>query len=392
MNSDIRRRAQAGESLGRGDGEIRAPQSDSDGEDEAPKPIKRGMQGVVTYCALAFAVFGCVFLFYIMTDRQPVTQCPFEVVGDGTGVATQRETTPTIVFGNILDDPAIERAEGKTAIFQNGFSIGAFHQFEVDKLDRSKVTLKYKNGTVETTLAVFAGRDVILGEAPFNGAKGNGDVYLSGTPVSGVFEYWQQQSVTMFDDGTAAYRVVHTQVPGLNGLQLVPPGEKVGIVIARDGLVYVGPVDSKLRNANKNNSTVIVGGKLSVQEVYKNTSFDCVRVQAPSATRLPTLLRYSGTCGSYSTIVSACVFSPISTMNGPASSKVDACNLDAITQYSGLENVVSFKAVGSCGIDSLPTIYGYDSSNQEIFKYDMTSEAACQESSYHWVCVPQQPI
>ena len=344
--------------------------------------------------ALAVALVSLCVTFFVLVYQwaRPVPQCNpvFDVKND---IGLQRDDVPILVVGSSASDAAISRAEGggKTIIFENGFTVGAHHRYEVVGARRDKTLLIYEDDGYSTVMASFVGRDIILGDAPFSGAKGLGDVYIAGFAYGGVYNQWEQTSVYHFADGISVYSVLHTRHPGLRGTQLVSPSQDIDLVLASDGMIYIGNVEVGMRNANKGPNTVLVGGRVVIEEVYKNVTFDCIKIIPTTAKRFPTLLTYDGSCGSYTQHTVVCVFD--------ANARVEigkVCNSQLLQGYLGITSFQAIAALGSCDGDSpdlqVRAYRDMATTTDHMLISSITPNSNCEQNKYRWVCMPRQSV
>ncbi len=350
------------------------------------------LQKISPALAVALAALGLTFFLLVWEWSRPVPNCNpvFDVTNQ---IGTQRDDVPILVVGDDVTDDAINRAEGggKTIIFQNGFTIGPHHRFEVVGANRDKTLLIYEDDGYSTVMARFEGRDIILGDAPFTAARGLGDVYIAGFAYSGVYNLWEQISVYHFADGISVYSVLHTEVRGLRGTQLVSSSQDIDLVIASDGMIYIGRVEVGMRNANKGSNTVLVGGRVVIEEVFKNVTFECVKLVPSTAERVPTLIVYDGSCGSYSTHTPVCV------LEANKRAEIDTvCNTQLLQGYMGIKEYQGIAALGTCdGPDFSLDVRMYTDMTPEsesLHSTWITPSGDCVQSKYRWVCMPKETL
>ena len=341
---------------------------------------------VVALIALGISSFD---LLWQWSRHPPSCQSAF-TVADGVGV--QNDDTPILVVGDAAGDGAVNRAEGggKTIIFKNGFTVGPHHRFQVTGAKRDKTLLIYEDDSYSTIMARFEGRDVILGDAPFMAERGLGDVNIAGFACSGVFHSWEQTSVYHFADGMSVYSVVHTMIPGLQGTQLVSSSQDIDLVLASDGMIYIGDVPVTMRNANKGSYTVLVGGRVIIQEVFRNVTFDCVRIAPSNAKKVPQLIVYEGTCGSFTSHTAVCVLVP-----GQRQDLAQVCNEQLLSGYVGFDEYTQIHADGLCDFTSpnIPIKIFKDTSDKTGEQIaTITSDGGCQQDKFRWVCAPEEVL
>lgn len=338
---------------------------------------------IAAFCALAITLFHFIWEY---SRDVPVNRPVFNVE---RGVGIQSDDVPLLVFGTSSSSEAIDQADGggKTAIFEHGFSVGAHHRFEVSRTDPDVIRMLYEKDGHSTVMVRFVGPDTIFGDAPFVGASGKGDVYIAGFACSGVKSYWEQRSVYHYAGGVSTYSVIHSKIPGLHGTQFVSSTQDIDMVLASDGMIYIGEVSREFRDANVALKTVLVGGRMVIEEVYKNLTFPYVRIASSTQPRVPTLVKYDGTCGSYTSRTVVCVLK-----GGVGVKHATAdCNREALGTFPG-PTIDSFAYSGSCTSDlSLPRIIGYANSVSR-YEIEITADGACQQSRFRWVCVPKEDV
>jgi hypothetical protein len=304
-------------------------------------------------------------------------------------VLVQNPDTPILVVGDNPEDPAISRAEGNTVIFQEGFYLGPNHHFQVTGITRDTTQLMHEDDEYSTVLARFVGPSVVLGDAPFTPPPGAEGVFIAGFAYSGTLNMWEQTSIYQFADGITVHNVIHTKIPGVRGTQLVAADKSIDLVIANDGMIYIGKVDVSMRNANKGEKTVLVGGKVVIEEVYKNMTFNCIKVRSPGADRFPTLLRYNEACGSYVNVEAVCVLPNAAPPGSAVVNKADVCNVAGLESYLG--SIDTMKVYGKCAPgEPYPVIYFGDEEDDN--KHTLSSDSACQMGRFRWACVPRDVV
>jgi hypothetical protein len=351
-------------------------------------PLKSSLSPALVVALIALGV-GSFDLLWQWTRPTSTCHSAFTVA---SGVGVQNDDAPILFVGDGVPDGAVNRAEGggKTIIFQNGFTVGAHHRFQVTGAKRDKTLLIYEDDSYSSIISRFEGRDVILGDAPFTGARGLGDVYIAGFACSGVFHSWEQTSVYHFADGMSVYSVVHTMIPGLRGTQLVSSSQDIDLVLASDGMIYIGDVPVSMRNANKGSCTVLVGGRVIIQEVFRNATFDCVRIAPSDSKKVPQLLVYEGTCGSFTSHTAVCVLAP-----GQRQDLSQVCNEQLLAGYVGFDEFTQIHADGLCDFTSpnIPIKIFKDPSDKTGEQIaTITSDGGCQQDKFRWVCAPEEVL
>ncbi len=336
------------------------------------------------FALLAFAI-SLFSMIWIWSRPPPTCVSGFE---SKNNVLVQNPDTPVLVVGADSNDPAIARAEGNTIIFQDGFYLGANHHFKVTGIARDTTVLLYEDDEYSTVMARFIGPAVVLGDAPFTPPAGASGVFIAGFAHSGILNQWEQTTVYQFADGISVHNVIHTKIPGVRGTQLVSPDQSIDLVLATDGMIYIGDVKVSMRNANKGAKTVLVGDTVIIDEVYKNMTFNCTKIRSPSAQRYPTLLRYNEACGSYVHVEAVCVL-PNSPSTLTVVDKMTVCNTAALDGYTGTGTQLSI--IGECRAGQpYPKVYfGGDDSSPRI---DLTGDGACQNGKFRWACVPRDVV
>ena len=339
----------------------------------------------------ALALFFVVIFWLMYTSAQGRPECKCGIKRNANGRGELADDVSAIIIGKNPSEGVIDRAMemGSTLVLLDGLILGDTHQLKTVRGQDTTTVFSHNNGTHSVVLARFVGGNVIYGDAPFDNVRGSGNVYLAGSAYHGVHSGWEQLSRLEYDGGVTSYRVMHSKHPGLYGTQFVSPKWDLDLVIGSDGILYVNDVSSRLRNMNKQSSSVLVGGSVVAEEVFKKTNFGCVRTVPPDTVRKPVLLAYTGICASYTSFTVACSGFQFDQWFSVA----EHCNANAIAGYANLLNYPEIKVTGSCPVaitGALPVVQGRSSSTGTVFFFGSIGD--CEAERYRWVCTPDTAI